>query len=278
MENDCQTAPLSFQATFITPSWEQDYRRHHLKADAKQSFVILVLALIPFLGYGYVDYRLFSLSPTFYKLLATRLALSGLLIGAALGLQKIRQVRIFDMIWCLIIAIACICVLLINISRGSDFLLYPIANVFFMLGILFLVPCRFMYKLIAVVWFAIIDLVILAAKPNLSSLYLYAVPFTNISIIILGIWGIRKIEATQRQQFFMWRCAQQANDKLNAAMQKIKTLKGLLPICSKCKKIKDEQGDWHPVEIYIGRHSESNFTHGLCPDCLEEALAEIESL
>jgi len=51
-----------------------------------------------------------------------------------------------------------------------------------------------------------------------------------------------------------------------AAMEQIKTLQGLLPICAHCKKIRDDQGYWHQVEAYVGRHSDVEFSHGMCPD------------
>ena len=54
------------------------------------------------------------------------------------------------------------------------------------------------------------------------------------------------------------------------AEEKIKTLEGLIPICAGCKKIRDDRGDWNPLEIYIQKHSEALFTHGMCPECLEK--------
>jgi hypothetical protein len=55
-----------------------------------------------------------------------------------------------------------------------------------------------------------------------------------------------------------------------ALQEEVRTLRGLLPICMVCKKIRDDQGDWQILEAYIMRHSEANFTHGLCPNCLQE--------
>lgn len=55
--------------------------------------------------------------------------------------------------------------------------------------------------------------------------------------------------------------------ELQSALLKIKTLSGLLPICSSCKKIRDDKGYWHQVEVYIKKHSEADFSHGLCPEC-----------
>ncbi|MBB6479442.1 PAS domain-containing protein [Spirochaeta isovalerica] len=56
-------------------------------------------------------------------------------------------------------------------------------------------------------------------------------------------------------------------EKIERQEQRTKILEGLLPICSKCKKIKDSEGEWQELETYIEKHSEALFTHGLCPEC-----------
>jgi PAS domain S-box-containing protein len=55
----------------------------------------------------------------------------------------------------------------------------------------------------------------------------------------------------------------------------IKTLRGLLPICSSCKKIKDDNGYWNQIEVYIREHSEADFTHGICPECARKLYPEL---
>ncbi len=57
--------------------------------------------------------------------------------------------------------------------------------------------------------------------------------------------------------------------ELKTALAEIKTLSGIIPICSSCKKIRDDQGFWNQVESYISRHSPAMFSHGICPDCLK---------
>ena len=54
---------------------------------------------------------------------------------------------------------------------------------------------------------------------------------------------------------------------LEKALAEIKTLKGLIPICASCKKIRDDQGFWHAVEVYIRDRTDAEFSHGICPDC-----------
>jgi len=54
---------------------------------------------------------------------------------------------------------------------------------------------------------------------------------------------------------------------LQKALNEVKQLSGLLPICASCKKIRDDKGYWNEIETYISAHSEAQFTHGICPEC-----------
>ncbi|MCB0163747.1 MAG: response regulator [Anaerolineae bacterium] len=58
--------------------------------------------------------------------------------------------------------------------------------------------------------------------------------------------------------------------ELEAALAKVKQLEGIMPICSYCKKIRDDQNYWQQIETYITEHSEATFSHGICPDCYEK--------
>lgn len=64
------------------------------------------------------------------------------------------------------------------------------------------------------------------------------------------------------------------NEELSAALGKVKTLSGLIPICSNCKKIRDDKGYWNQLETYITKHSEAGFSHGICPDCVDHLYPE----
>ena len=58
--------------------------------------------------------------------------------------------------------------------------------------------------------------------------------------------------------------------ELREAIAQVKTLTGLLPMCANCKKIRDDNGYWSSVEKYISSHTQAEFTHGICPECLEK--------
>ena len=65
-------------------------------------------------------------------------------------------------------------------------------------------------------------------------------------------------------------------DELREALAQIKTLRGIVPICSSCKKIRDDQGYWNQVEVYVRDHTEAEFSHGLCPECMHKLYSEFD--
>lgn len=75
--------------------------------------------------------------------------------------------------------------------------------------------------------------------------------------------AIGRLEATNRQ--------------LQTALSEIKTLRGLLPICSYCKQIRTEIGSWIGIEDYVRRHTEADFTHGICPNCLRKHFPDVQA-
>lgn len=67
------------------------------------------------------------------------------------------------------------------------------------------------------------------------------------------------------------------NTSLEMALMQVKQLRGMMPICASCKKIRDDEGYWHQIEVYIRDHSDAEFTHSICPDCREKFYPGISS-
>ncbi|MEI7671950.1 MAG: sensor with HAMP domain protein, partial [Deltaproteobacteria bacterium] len=69
----------------------------------------------------------------------------------------------------------------------------------------------------------------------------------------------------------------EAREALKKAQEaEIKQLRGFLPICSYCKKIRDDEGYWNQVEKYVSDHTEAKFSHGICPTCFEREMKGID--
>jgi len=83
--------------------------------------------------------------------------------------------------------------------------------------------------------------------------------FNSIPVCLVDITAQKLAEALQ----------QQSVDSLQQALDEIKTLKGVVPICSVCKGIRDDNGYWNKLEHYIQNHTDATFSHGMCPDCMD---------
>lgn len=69
----------------------------------------------------------------------------------------------------------------------------------------------------------------------------------------------------------------ESNQSLRDALAEVKKLSGFLPICSSCKKIRDDKGYWRQIEAYIRDHSEAQFSHGICPECARALYPDLYS-
>jgi PAS domain S-box-containing protein len=87
---------------------------------------------------------------------------------------------------------------------------------------------------------------------------------TGVSAIERDITEQKRVEAERKRLI----------EELSQALTKVKTLSGLLPICASCKKIRDDQGYWQQVETFIKARSDADFSHGICPDCMEKLYPE----
>ena len=66
------------------------------------------------------------------------------------------------------------------------------------------------------------------------------------------------------------------NIELEKALSEVKRLRGILPICANCKKIRDDAGYWHQVEMYVTDHTDAEFSHSICPDCMKKLYSDLD--
>jgi len=99
---------------------------------------------------------------------------------------------------------------------------------------------------------------------------------------IVGILLFRNLNLSRRREYIrlfkeqhLNQELQQTVDQLRKAQQEVKTLQGLIPICSNCKRIRDDSGSWNQLEGYIQAHSEAKFSHGICPKCVKELYPDL---
>ncbi|MEO6183788.1 MAG: PAS domain S-box protein [Verrucomicrobiota bacterium] len=96
-------------------------------------------------------------------------------------------------------------------------------------------------------------------------------PIKNSSGQIIGVSAIER-DITSRKRVEGER--KRLVDELSHVSKRVKTLSGLLPICASCKKIRDDKGSWQQIETFIKARSDADFSHGMCPDCIEKLYPE----
>jgi len=102
---------------------------------------------------------------------------------------------------------------------------------------------------------------------SLSSGTLFVMASILLTAVLISTYKANKSIAAQKE-------VEEAKGKLivelQAALAKVNKLSGLLPICASCKKIRDDKGYWNQIESYIREHSEAEFSHGICPECVKK--------
>jgi len=98
------------------------------------------------------------------------------------------------------------------------------------------------------------------------------IPYRDKEGRIIGIVGFA-IDITVRKR--MEEALIEERRRLQQALDEVRTLRGIVPICANCKKIRDDKGFWNQVEKYVSEHTEAEFSHGICPDCATELYPEL---
>ena len=86
---------------------------------------------------------------------------------------------------------------------------------------------------------------------------------------MLGDMGLLLLRQQETEKELEKIVADRTN-KLQRSLEEIKTLRGILPICSFCKKVRDDQGYWEQVDVYIRKYSEADISHSICPECMKK--------
>ncbi|MBN1398020.1 MAG: hypothetical protein JXA06_08325 [Bacteroidetes bacterium] len=102
-----------------------------------------------------------------------------------------------------------------------------------------------------------------------ESYWFYGTAFLGLIGIGYALYRLRVLQLIKREK--------ELQERIQEAMANVKTLSGLLPICANCKKIRNDKGYWDQIEGYIQKHSDAQFTHGICPECAEKLYSDVLS-
>ena len=114
---------------------------------------------------------------------------------------------------------------------------------------------------------------IVSQTKTLNIIQLAAILVTILAISMI-VWVFRCFDKRRSSDIELIKVT---NEHLQKALEEVKTLQGIIPICGYCKNIRDEEGLWNQLEVYIHSHSKAEFSHGICPDCYEKKMNELNN-
>jgi len=239
----------------------------------KRPFAYLCITIsIPLLiGLMIVDYFEGDILEMFLELL-----LGAILIFCFIAIQRFNADLIIYRLCLVLLSVVLFYSLSIGAGAGTTvYWLYPFPIVFmFFLGKNEGVAFSAVFLLIiSVLLFNPFSFEIYAYDNEVSIRFLAALLF--LTLIFYGLES--SLEKYGRMLIEKHNTLLDEKQKLEKALKENKTLRGLIPICSNCKKIRDDGGYWQQVEVYVRDRSEADFSHSICPDCINKLYPELKT-
>lgn len=272
--NDTYTRWGAFQSIDL----EGQYRNSCHKQDCGLATLGIVFLSTPILLFAYSDYLLFGVSSTFYGLATLRGLFLLSSIVAVIALRRPLNQRNFDRLtlgWALALSAV---VLAVTMTRPPSYLHHSLIDMMILLSLYFTLPLPVPKLFAAPIFFTIGSLLII---------YLLRDPLTGmqrnviwISYLIgnaLGIFTSWRLQYYRRERFIALTRELHVRQALEDALDNVKRLEGMLPICAHCKKVRGDNGEWKILEVFLREKTDAEFTHGYCPDCMADLYPETGS-
>jgi len=266
----------TIKALFNSAELEHSYRQYYLDNDKRQAIITIILFTIPITIFSYSDYQFFGFTTQFYKLITVRILMILFSLISLFILLRLKQEKGFDAIIFGWVFLICTFVLYVASTRPSDYFFHLVVDIPVLFAIYVLFITRLQLQLITALYQTIGIFWIFFHYKNLSPITTRALWVSLIVVNIFGLIFSRRLHFDRRTQYDLLINEKRLAGELKEAFEKIKTLKGLLPICASCKKIRDDGGYWHQVEVYIRDHTDVNFSHGICPDCVKSLYPNVK--
>ena len=246
---------------FLEPSAEDHYRAYTrervLKFTRATWGIVILLAVI----FSVLDHRFFGENALLVGILRFCVILLALVMVYCSGRPKQRWFIDWNaFIFVFFLGLFCNILTLLDVTAGfslwfaSLFFVYP--------GLFITAGIGFRYSFFAMITTPVVfNLFYLLGRPFHADEFLFYNIFLS-GMLVIYIFLAYLVEYIFRKNYVTM-------DRLTHSLEQVRQLSGLLPICSKCKKIRDDRGYWQQVETYIEHHSQATFSHGLCPACLE---------
>ena len=259
---------VSFFGEFEASGLEKSYLRESLHHDAGQAKVIVRVALLGTLLFISSDYKLFGATSKLVWVLIMR----GVLVAASFIVLFILKrstspsVIVPALLWYSVIG-AVMCSLLLS-TRPAAYTSGNILVVLYIMAFYLAFPLPLRFQVIPSALISLGTVILIVTRPPLDNLTTQVVLVAAVLANVIGAYTSRQLHIWRRRQFAARMKETALRIRLERAMEDIKTLQGVIPICSHCKRVRREIEDWQQIEEYVTAHTNAEFSHGICPQCM----------
>lgn len=209
-------------------------------------------------------------------LLAVRLLMAAVLTYGVFGVMRARTPRTFEQRLLATTFAAVLIELAIRLLRPPENITPVWLEIVLVLGCYAIMPGRPALQAIVAGTLTVGTSVILVSyNTGIAAADRIGIILTLVIANAVGVVASRERMARQRREEQAWRNERDAKLELQRAHSEIRVLKGLLPTCAHCRRVRTETGAWQQMERYVAEHSEAQFSHGFCPDCIAEHYPEL---
>ncbi len=274
--NDRQLS--KYTAEFISTSMEESFLRftwNENKTVTRNTLLVVAFVTIVFFIRDVIEVEN---RETVYFLLFSRLVFLFILLFSSVYIHRAADYfsKYHHLLFCIQMMIS-LAIFALAIVREMPFSQLGVNTILFILIFYQFINNRFYYTLFACGFIGFGALFTGLHSLNMTFSQFIASIFFIIPLNFLGITILRSINQTRRNEYLALTDLTKSNDErleaiqeLKKSLAEVKTLRGFLPICAKCKKIRDDEGYWNQIETYIEQHSDAIFSHGICQECADE--------
>ncbi len=261
---------ISCWGWFRCPNLERRFLRHHLSFDKVQAALAFSVAIISSLAFIPSDYRLLKSSGSFHVLLFYRIIFAFGTSLMLLLLRRIKQPKTLERLMLAWTLTAMMLMLHVATTRVSVFYFgYVVTEIVGLFLVFMVVPLTLPVQIAIGAMAAVIETFILIPRQlQVDPLVSNTVVVAYLLTLMIGGSVSCTLRRTRREQFAALEREAAMRNSLETAMAEVRTLRGILPICSYCKNVRDDAGYWQQVEVYVTDNTEAEFSHGICPDCI----------
>ncbi len=204
-------------------------------------------------------------------LLGIRALMGAVLIYGAFGVMRAKTARRFEHRLLVTTGAAVLVELALRLLRPPENITPVWLEIVLVLGCYAILPNRPMFQAIVALTLSIgTSLILVFYNTGVSVADRTGIILTLAIANAVGIVASRERVARQRREERAWRNERDAKLALQQAHSEIRILRGLLPTCAHCRRVRAETGEWQEMERFVSEHSEAQFSHGFCPQCITE--------